>query len=81
MVEYPMDGFDSQLLKEIEDHDNNEKFDSSSETEIDEYIMLHSTRKNHPFGRQKPLHLVLGGEKRKNQPCLHPFLVSSSPRS
>ena len=62
----PMDGFDSQLLKEIEDHDNDEKFDSSSEIEIDEYIMLHSTHKNHLFGRQKPLHLVRGGEKRKS---------------
>ncbi|KAJ6693468.1 hypothetical protein OIU85_004255 [Salix viminalis] len=62
----PMDGFDSQLLKEIEDHDNYENFDSSSETEIDEYIMLHSTHKNHLFGRQKPLHLVLGGEKPAN---------------
>ncbi|KAJ6361106.1 hypothetical protein OIU77_005021 [Salix suchowensis] len=61
-----MDGFDSQLLKEIEDHDNYENFDSSSEREIDEYIMLHSTQKNHLFGRQKPLHLVLGGEKPAN---------------
>lgn len=76
----PMDGFDSQLLKEIEDHDNNyENFDSSSETEIDEYIMLHSTHKNHLFRRQKPLHLVLGGEKRKSV-CVH-ILVSLSPRS
>ncbi|KAG5233596.1 reticulon protein [Salix suchowensis] len=41
----PMDGFDSQLLKEIEDHDNYENFDSSSEREIDEYIMLHSTQR------------------------------------
>ncbi|CAK7323461.1 unnamed protein product [Dovyalis caffra] len=62
----PMDGFDSKLIKEIEKHDNNEICESSSETEIDEYIMLHSAHKNHLFGRQKPLQLVLGGGKHAN---------------
>ncbi|KAF2290333.1 hypothetical protein P3X46_028125 [Hevea brasiliensis] len=69
MVEESVDGFDAELVKEIEkrDYDNNDNNDkhssSSSDSEIDNYAILKSARKNRLFGRQKPLHLVLGGGK------------------
>ncbi|KAJ4829817.1 hypothetical protein Tsubulata_025327 [Turnera subulata] len=52
-----VEDFGSQLAKDDENKS------SSSGSEIDDYIMLHNANKNRLFGRQKPLHLVLGGGK------------------
>lgn len=59
----PVDGVDAQFVKEIEKHDN--ETESSSDSDVDRYYSSHPAGKNRLFGRDKPLHLVLGGGKCK----------------
>lgn len=60
---------DAGLVTEIDekrDDDNKHKHkhsSSSSDSETDNFSILNAVRKNRLFGRQKPLHLVLGGGK------------------
>ncbi|XP_050219548.1 reticulon-like protein B5 [Mercurialis annua] len=70
MAEESVDGINpqDQLVDEIQSRDiKNDKHSSSSssssDSETDSHAILHSARKNRLFGRQKPLHLVLGGGK------------------
>ncbi|PON69532.1 Reticulon [Parasponia andersonii] len=58
-----MDIADSDFLSDIGDDDNDGyKHDAySSDPEVDKYYVHFITCRNRLFGRQKPLHLVLGG--------------------
>ncbi|XP_048227421.1 reticulon-like protein B5 isoform X2 [Ricinus communis] len=71
MVEEPADAFNPELVNEIKardtehdhKHSSSSSSSSSSDSEIDNYVAVQSAQKNRLFGRQKPLHLVLGGGK------------------
>lgn len=53
-----MDIADSDFLSDIGDDDDDEY---SSDPEIEKYYVHCITCRNRLFGRQRPLHLVLGG--------------------
>lgn len=57
-----MDIADSDFLSDIGDDDGDVEGDEySSDPEIDKYYVHCITCRNRLFGRERPLHLVLGG--------------------
>ncbi|XP_062081667.1 reticulon-like protein B2 [Humulus lupulus] len=57
-----MDIADCDFLSDIGDSDGNDSHDEfSSDPEIDKYYVHCITCRNRLFGRQRPLHLVIGG--------------------
>ncbi|KAJ8751352.1 hypothetical protein K2173_016546 [Erythroxylum novogranatense] len=55
-----VDGIEAELVKEIENDKDSSTFSSDSEIEAKHSSVTLGSNKNRLFGRQRPLHLVLG---------------------